>query len=226
MPVIAWVPIGQLPRDVGYWQVLAYVVARDNTLFKIECEMYEQWIASQPPMVDRPHYENPTEILTRTADEVNSQESIGENNGDSEYASWDHNEFYRSNIDSGETLSTRVTTDESSEKSSGEESSDEISSEQSTGDVLDNLECTFVSVIRVLTIEGNDEENDETSDTYIQKGADVELTGYAQELPFLPDLSENSPTVLDYSPPNVTNSKLTEQEQTNLIEMWKTHKRS
>ncbi|OWZ20727.1 hypothetical protein PHMEG_0004822 [Phytophthora megakarya] len=41
MPLIAWVPIGQLPRDVGYvridslkyteWQVLAYAAGRDKT---------------------------------------------------------------------------------------------------------------------------------------------------------------------------------------------------
>ncbi|OWZ18549.1 hypothetical protein PHMEG_0007343 [Phytophthora megakarya] len=140
MPVVAWVPIGQLPRDVGYvridslkyneWQVLAYAATRDKTLFVIECEMYEQWMASQPPTVDGLHTE--------------------------------YDERYQPHIDSGETTTSVVTTDASSEDSSGEESSDEISSEQSTGDVLDYLERTFVSIIRVLTTEGNDQDDDET----------------------------------------------------------------
>ncbi|OWZ24112.1 LOW QUALITY PROTEIN: hypothetical protein PHMEG_000912 [Phytophthora megakarya] len=77
----------------------------------------------------------------------------------------------------------------------------------------------------VLITEGNDEKDDETSNPCIHEGADIDLTDYAQELAFLPDLSENSPTVLDYSDPNVTNSKLTEQDETKLIEVLKTHEK-
>ncbi|OWZ02526.1 hypothetical protein PHMEG_00025895 [Phytophthora megakarya] len=43
-PILAWVPLGHLPRDVGYvrldsvkytkWQVLAYAEARDKDLYK------------------------------------------------------------------------------------------------------------------------------------------------------------------------------------------------
>ncbi|OWY97283.1 hypothetical protein PHMEG_00032233 [Phytophthora megakarya] len=49
-PILAWVPLGHLPRDVGYvrldsvkyteWQVLAYAEARDKDLYKKEEKLY------------------------------------------------------------------------------------------------------------------------------------------------------------------------------------------
>ncbi|KAG4047235.1 hypothetical protein PC123_g17407 [Phytophthora cactorum] len=60
------VPAGELPRGDGYvrvdskkyrdWQVLAYEGWRDRELFQRECERYEQWLATQPPSVERPDY--------------------------------------------------------------------------------------------------------------------------------------------------------------------------
>ncbi|KAJ8577449.1 hypothetical protein ON010_g1758 [Phytophthora cinnamomi] len=72
----AWVPIGSLPKTEGYvhldsakykeWQVLAYAAARDKTLLKWEAELYQQWLARQPPAVKRPSYPTPKGILQRS----------------------------------------------------------------------------------------------------------------------------------------------------------------
>ncbi|KAG4041498.1 hypothetical protein PC123_g22990 [Phytophthora cactorum] len=69
------VPAGDLPRGDGYvrvdskkyrdWQVLAYEGCRDRELFQRECELYEQWLATQPPSVERPDYPESQEIATR-----------------------------------------------------------------------------------------------------------------------------------------------------------------
>ncbi|KAG2967831.1 hypothetical protein PC118_g18355 [Phytophthora cactorum] len=69
------VPAGDLPRGDGYvrvdskkyrdWQVLAYEGCRDRELFQRECELYEQWLVTQPPSVERPDYPESQEIATR-----------------------------------------------------------------------------------------------------------------------------------------------------------------
>ncbi|RAW22057.1 hypothetical protein PC110_g21501, partial [Phytophthora cactorum] len=69
------VPVGDLPRGDGYvrvdskkyrdWQVLVYEGCRDRELFQRECELYEQWIATQPPSVERPDYPEPQGVVTR-----------------------------------------------------------------------------------------------------------------------------------------------------------------
>ncbi|KAG2888206.1 hypothetical protein PC117_g24973 [Phytophthora cactorum] len=69
------VPAGDLPRGDGYvrvdskkyrdWQVLAYEGCRDRELFQRECELYEQWLATQPPSVERPDYPEPQGLATR-----------------------------------------------------------------------------------------------------------------------------------------------------------------
>ncbi|KAG3127305.1 hypothetical protein PI124_g21687 [Phytophthora idaei] len=69
------VPAGDLPRSDDYvrvdskkyrdWQVLAYEGCRDRELFQRECELYEQWLATQPPSVEQPDYPEPQGVAMR-----------------------------------------------------------------------------------------------------------------------------------------------------------------
>ncbi|KAG2992617.1 hypothetical protein PC120_g22439 [Phytophthora cactorum] len=69
------VPSGDLPGGDGYvrqdskkyrdWQVFAYEGCRDHQLFQRECELYEQWLATQPPSVERPDYLEPQGVMRR-----------------------------------------------------------------------------------------------------------------------------------------------------------------
>ncbi|GMF29584.1 unnamed protein product [Phytophthora lilii] len=78
LPLLVWTPHGELPREPGYvrlnaaryneWQVLAYANAREKELYKKERELYEQWLATQPPAVERPAYVTPREILRRPSE--------------------------------------------------------------------------------------------------------------------------------------------------------------
>ncbi|KAG4036194.1 hypothetical protein PC123_g28237 [Phytophthora cactorum] len=47
------------------WQVLANEGYRDRELFQWECELYEQWPATQPSSVERPDYPEPQGLATR-----------------------------------------------------------------------------------------------------------------------------------------------------------------
>ncbi|KAG4055616.1 hypothetical protein PC123_g9288 [Phytophthora cactorum] len=69
------VPAGDLPRGDGYvrvdskkyrdWQAFPYEGCRDRELFQRECELYERWLATQPPSVERPDYPGPQGVATR-----------------------------------------------------------------------------------------------------------------------------------------------------------------
>ncbi|OWY93940.1 hypothetical protein PHMEG_00036476, partial [Phytophthora megakarya] len=87
-PILAWVPLGHLPRDVGYVRLdsVKYTEwqkhARDKDLYKKEEKLYEQWLATQPSAVARPEYTCPTSILQREEDDTVSDNHVHENRGD------------------------------------------------------------------------------------------------------------------------------------------------
>ncbi|OWY90278.1 hypothetical protein PHMEG_00041671, partial [Phytophthora megakarya] len=51
----------------------------------------------------------------------------------------------------------------------------------------------------------------------------ISLEDYAQELAFLPDLTDPSVTVLDYEGSNIKNPALTDEQQQRVVEMLKSH---
>ncbi|OWY93931.1 hypothetical protein PHMEG_00036487, partial [Phytophthora megakarya] len=84
------------------------------------------------------------------------------------------------------------------------------------------LEKSFISVVKAITTKGYESAEDDV--IYVHEPADVELTDYAQELAFLPDFSDHSPTELDFSAANVMNSTLSGDDQAKLVNVLKTHK--
>ncbi|GMF50650.1 unnamed protein product [Phytophthora fragariaefolia] len=74
-PVMLWAPHGELPPDDGYvrlnsakysdWQVLAYEAAMDKDLLKSEQQLYADWLARQPPAVERRQYAVPKDVMKR-----------------------------------------------------------------------------------------------------------------------------------------------------------------
>ncbi|OWZ08298.1 hypothetical protein PHMEG_00019182 [Phytophthora megakarya] len=84
-----------------------------------------------------------------------------------------------------------------------------------------DLEHTFMCVMQVLSTEGN---NDPADDDYAVHEANyISLEDYAQELTFLPDLTEPSVTELDYTAPNVKKSSFVDDQQRRLDEVLKKH---
>ncbi|OWZ03542.1 hypothetical protein PHMEG_00024714 [Phytophthora megakarya] len=199
--VVLWIPKGELPREVGYvrldsskyneWQVLAYAEGRDDTLLRKEKELYECWLAEQPPAVERKEYTTPARILTRpTKDSIAPKEK-----------------------EEGEEPYTHPT--EFSDAGDDEEEPAE--------DSVDMLESAYISAMREIEAEiaAGNQDNDENWYEHIPN--EMELADYAHELAFLPDLTEPSSTVLDYTGPNVVNEHLSEDEQRKLVEVLQRH---
>ncbi|GMF64175.1 unnamed protein product [Phytophthora fragariaefolia] len=84
-PVIRWAPHGELPPDDGYvrlnsakysdWQVLAYEAAMDKDLLKREQQLYVDWLARQPPAVERRQYAVPKDVMKRSPRRVDNGEA-------------------------------------------------------------------------------------------------------------------------------------------------------
>ncbi|GMF22442.1 unnamed protein product [Phytophthora fragariaefolia] len=83
--VILWVPHGELPPDDGYfrlnsakysdWQVLVYEAAMDKDLLKREQQPYADWLARQPPAVERRQYAVPKDVMKRSPRRVDNGEA-------------------------------------------------------------------------------------------------------------------------------------------------------
>ncbi|OWZ04941.1 LOW QUALITY PROTEIN: hypothetical protein PHMEG_00023062 [Phytophthora megakarya] len=214
-----WVPRGFMPRQAGYvlidsrkydqWQ--AYAGSHDETWFKLECELYKRWLASQPPLVERQPYTWPTSIMQKL-DEYSSD-------GDNSYRrdeQWSMEPMTRS-VDGSpvgdDPVSAAVALGAStltSTESSGVDQdcnnppTETHSDEKSPDAAVADLENTFMCVMHVLSTEGNDDPADD--DYAVQEANNLSLEDYAQELAFLPDLTEPYVTELDYTAPNVKNS--------------------
>ncbi|KAI9998238.1 hypothetical protein PInf_002583 [Phytophthora infestans] len=65
--------------------------------------------------------------------------------------------------------------------------------------------------------EQEDDVDDSKTDIFERSGTDLELTDYAHELAFLPDLTEVEPTELDYGAPNVKSSSHTPAQSARLV---------
>ncbi|KAG6610515.1 Eukaryotic/viral aspartic protease [Phytophthora cinnamomi] len=97
------------------WQVLAYAAARDKTLLKWEAELYQQWLAKQPPAVEQVSYPTPKGILQRpdedSAEEppVNGERDSADDSSVTDYSEWIAEEHHR-RLDATAGDSTGVTT--------------------------------------------------------------------------------------------------------------------
>ncbi|OWY99891.1 LOW QUALITY PROTEIN: hypothetical protein PHMEG_00029032 [Phytophthora megakarya] len=218
---IAWVPRGFMPKQAGYvpidsrkyerWQVLAYAGSHAETWFKLECELYERWLASQPPLAERQPYTWPTSILQKF-DEYSSD-------GDdslSQHEQWSMEPVARS-VDSAtdgspvgdDPVSAAVALGASAPTSTERSGVDQeynnpptkaYGEKKSPDAAVADLVHTFMCVMHLLSTEGND---DPAGDNFAVHEANyISLEGYAEELAFLPDLTEPSVTELDYTAPN------------------------
>ncbi|OWY92123.1 hypothetical protein PHMEG_00039000, partial [Phytophthora megakarya] len=85
------------------------------------------------------------------------------------------------------------------------------------------LELAYISVMHEIEAEIAGGGQDTDGDWYEHLPNEMELADYAHELAFLPDLTEPSSTVLDYTGTNVVNESLSEDEQRKLVEVLQRH---
>ncbi|KAI9998245.1 hypothetical protein PInf_002605 [Phytophthora infestans] len=85
------------------------------------------------------------------------------------------------------------------------------------------LDGTYISVARVLTTEGNEATEDTRNDFYEHPANNIGLDDYAKELAFLPDLTEEINTTIDYTAPNVADPELSTERRERLVATLKNH---
>ncbi|POM57488.1 Hypothetical protein PHPALM_37995, partial [Phytophthora palmivora] len=251
--VVLWVPIGKLPRDPGYvclrsnkykeWQILAYAESRDETLFEREREVYECWLAEQPPAVERREYPTPRNILSLETPRIRVQPK-GLNRVDTCRGVETHDtsarEWRRVFEQAQRRFSTRATDDALCTESPNGVASENTDAAGQVRDEPDDravhtpcptedpeciLTAAYVAAMHEIAagvVSGRDTVENGVSEHLAN---DIELTDYAQELAFLPDLTEVTVTALDYTGPNVQNKDLDVGQQQKLVDVLKRHEK-
>ncbi|OWY98850.1 hypothetical protein PHMEG_00030271 [Phytophthora megakarya] len=229
--VIAWVPRGFMPKQAGYtptdsrkyekWKMLAYAGSHDETWFKLECELYERWLASQPPL----HIAKLDEYSSDDDDSLSQDEQWSmEPVARSVDRATDGSPVGDDPVSAAVALgaSPHTPTESSDVNQEYNNPPTETQGEETSPDAaVADLEHTFMCVMHVLSTEGNDDPADDDYD--VHEANYISLEDYAQELAFLPDLTEPSITELDYTAPNVKNSSFIGDQQRRLDEVLRKH---
>ncbi|POM80183.1 Hypothetical protein PHPALM_2012, partial [Phytophthora palmivora] len=229
-----------IPAGYKVWQILAYAESRDETLFERERELYECWLAEQPPAVERREYPTPRNILTRDA------EDSGPVDESQVYCAEDMTQA--TDTTGRECAVERIPTEESEHTIPVSESGDRVfeqAQRQSSTHATDDAACAESSTgvtsenigtsVQILD-EPDDQAKHKSRATTLEfmrnkkekekhLANDIEITDYAQELAFLPDLTEITVTALDYTGPNVQNKDLDVGQQQKLDNVLKHHEK-
>ncbi|POM67866.1 Hypothetical protein PHPALM_16051 [Phytophthora palmivora] len=237
-------------------QILAYAEGRDETLFERERELYECWLAEQPPAVERREYPTPRNILTRAAEDsgpvdesrVYCAEDMTQATVTTgrECGRRDDSLAFRAVAGASDGVAVEgIPTEESEHTIPVSEIFKWVTPEDTSAScqVVDEpddravhtlcptedperiLNATYVSAMHEIAagvVSGRDAEENDVSEHLAN---DIELTDYAQELAFLPDLTEITITGLDYTGPNVQNKDLDAGQQQRLVEVLKRHEK-
>ncbi|GMF66004.1 unnamed protein product [Phytophthora lilii] len=236
LPLLVWTPHSELPREPGYlrlnsaryneWQVLAYANARGKELYKKERELYEQWLATQPPAVELPSYVTPREILRRPSEaslEGGIQEWACAASDGSSSSDTDPEVSVDSPRDSRDEIQPTGATTEAADIQPSELDPTEDNPSTAESNTVETLYSNYVCALVGGKPDTVDADTTETAEhTATVRGLD----DYAHELAFLPDLLEVSVTDLNYIGDNVLNRDLRQDEQQRLIDVLKATRRS
>ncbi|OWZ14209.1 hypothetical protein PHMEG_00012341 [Phytophthora megakarya] len=215
-----YVPIDS--RKYEYWLVLAYAGSHDETWFKLECELYERWLASQPPVVVRQPYTWTTSLLQKldeyssdgddslSQDKQWSMEPVARSADSATDGSPVSNDLVSAAV--AFVASTPTSTDNGCD---GNNPPTAIHTKEKSPDAaIPDLEHTFMCVMHVLSTEGND---DPADDDYAVHEAHYISFG------ILPDFTEPSVHELDYTASNVKDSSFVGNQQRRLDDVLKKH---
>ncbi|OWY96041.1 hypothetical protein PHMEG_00033793 [Phytophthora megakarya] len=210
--VVLWIPKGELPREVGYvrldsskyneWQVLAYAEGRDDTMLQKETELYECWLAEQPPAVERQEYTTPARILTRPTEDsvaprkfvLGHPESDDRGDGVNSHHSVKMHDDSEASVAAGcEEEASEPDTQPTAFSDAGDDENDPAE------DSVDLLELTYISVMQES--EAEIAAGDKRTDVSFSVGLDRALV----------------------DGPNIMNKSMSEDEQRKLAEVLQRH---
>ncbi|OWY98968.1 LOW QUALITY PROTEIN: hypothetical protein PHMEG_00030125 [Phytophthora megakarya] len=216
--VIAWIPLGFMPKQAGYvpidsrkyeqWQVLVYAGSHDETWSKLECELCELWLASQPPLKPNEYLSDGEDSLSQ--DEQWTLEYVAQNVDSATDGSPVGDDPVSAAVELGASTPTPTECVDIVRGCNNPPTATH-SDVKSPEAAVAVLEHTFMCVMHVLSTEGNDGPADD--DYAVDEANYISLEDYAQELAFLPNLTETAVTELDYIAPNVKNSSFVGDQQ-------------
>ncbi|GMG18272.1 unnamed protein product [Phytophthora fragariaefolia] len=196
----------------------------------IRATRFQEWLAAQPPAVDRPSYTRPTQILRRYLDNSDSDSGGTIADEEAEESSVDEDPAGSHEVHEGivsVAISSPPTAGEIKTAHSGNATSNarETVHEAVVLEAMTNSEppgCSPGVPIAVATSMEASPDNsiDVLEQTFV---SEFKLEDYAKELAFLPDLTEPAETRLDYTADNVRNPKLSAEHQASLIAVLKNH---
>ncbi|OWY93904.1 hypothetical protein PHMEG_00036528 [Phytophthora megakarya] len=175
-----------------------------DTLLQKEKELYEWWLAEQPPAVERQEYTTPARILARPTEDsaatrkfmLDHSESDDRGDGASYHNSVKSYDDSEASVAAGldEETDGKPDTRPTEFSDAGDDEIDPVE------DSVDMLKLTYISVMQEIEAEIASGNRSNDDDLYEHIPNEMELADYANELAFLPDLTEPSSTVLDYTP--------------------------
>ncbi|OWY93781.1 hypothetical protein PHMEG_00036694 [Phytophthora megakarya] len=144
--------------EVEQWQVLAYAGSHDDTWFKPECELYERWLASQPPLKLDEYSRDDDDSLSQ--DEQWSMEPVARSVDSATDGSPVGDDPVSAAVALGS--STPISTESSIIDCGCNNPLTETHCEEKSPDAaVVDLEHTFICVMHVLSTEGNGDPADD-----------------------------------------------------------------
>ncbi|OWY94871.1 hypothetical protein PHMEG_00035278 [Phytophthora megakarya] len=161
-----------------------------------EKELYECWLAEQPPAVERQEYTTPAHILARPNEDSAAPRKLvlGRPESDDRGDYVNSHRSARMRSDSEASVAGGVDGEKSEEPNmQPTEFSDAGDEEKDPAeDSVDMLELTYVSMMQEIEAEIAAGDKGTDDDWYEHIPNEMELADYAHELAFLPDLTEPS----------------------------------
>ncbi|OWZ12798.1 hypothetical protein PHMEG_00013982 [Phytophthora megakarya] len=159
-----------------------------------EKEIYECWLAEQPPAVERQEYKTPARILTRTTgDSVAPRKSALNHSGpDGRGDGMNSHCSARMRNDSEASAAVGVDEETSEEPNTQPTEFSDVGDDEKdpAEESVDMLELTYISVMQEIEADIAADDKGTDDDRYEHIPNEMELADYALELAFLPDLIE------------------------------------
>ncbi|OWZ00734.1 hypothetical protein PHMEG_00028015, partial [Phytophthora megakarya] len=176
-------------RCYKHSSVLAYAEGRDNTRLRKEKELYEYWLAEQPPAVEQQEYTTPERILTRptkgsVAPNESSRDLLGSDDGGDDMNSYC---CMRTRDESEASVAVGMKEEAGEEPYTHPTEFSDVGDDEKdpAEDSVDMLELTYISVMNEIEAEIAAGNQDTDEDWYEHIPNEMELADYAHELAFL-----------------------------------------
>ncbi|GMF09774.1 unnamed protein product [Phytophthora lilii] len=199
-----------------------------------EQRLYDEWLARQPPPVDRQSYPSPSGVARRPPQEGGEERELScaerwERQLDAKDVSPKLARTEAGPAEAAAMTPLGVTTLGPTSWASNSTTTRPEGRSDSGGAKTSRLVSSFEKMKFMAAASAEEDASEPVDlagrdDDFVLSANVIDLEDYAHELAFLPDLAEVVPSELDYDGPNVKSSCHTPEQATRLIKILKKHK--